>query len=92
MRIQLGFAALAVLTALCWFWLWLMVKRPERWGTIVEKENAFWTARGVVSKARSEKLQRLEKGRFQKILVGAAAALGTSLLLFAAILWVLMNR
>ena len=92
MRIQLAFAALAALTAFCWFWLWLMVKKPERWAVMVEKENAFWSARGVVSIARSEKIQRLERGRFQKIVVGTAAALGTTLLLLSALLWALLRR
>ena len=89
---QLAFAALAALTAFSWFWLWLLVKKPGRWGAMVDKENAFWVARGLISRARAEKLQRLEKSRIQKILVGAAAALGTSLLLLLSFLWVLSRR
>lgn len=92
LQVQLAIAALAVLTALAWLWLWLMVRRPDRWSRIVDKENAFWASRGVVSPARAERIGRLEKGRFQKVMVGAIAALGTSLLLMIALVLVVLRR
>lgn len=90
--LQLAIAALAALTALCWFWLWLMVRRPDRWSRLVDRDNAFWARRGVVSPANAERIGRIEKGKFQKVMVGAVAALGTSLLLLAGLLLLVANR
>jgi hypothetical protein len=70
------------LTAGCWLWLWFMVRRPERWNSIVEKENAFWVSRGVVSASLAERIKSFERGRGQKILVGTGAVLGTAALVF----------
>lgn len=90
--LQLAIAALAGLTALCWFWLWLMVRRPDRWNRMVDRENAFWARRGVVSPERAQRIGRIEKGKFQKVMVGAVAALGTSVLLLAGLLLLIANR
>lgn len=63
-----------------------MVKRPNQWKVFVDKENAFWISKGVVSESIAEKFRRFEKGRGQKLLVGAAAAIGTIGLLGIALL------
>lgn len=72
--------SLTTLTVGSWLWLWFMVRRPERWSSIVERENAFWVSRGIVSAAVAERLKDFERGRGQKILVGAGAVLGTAAL------------
>ena len=81
---------LIALTAGCWLWLWFMVQRPERWSSIVEKENAFWVSRGIVSASLAERIKRFERGRGQKILIGTGAVLGTGVLVFFLI-WRVMR-
>jgi hypothetical protein len=80
-----GFAIIILLTVFCWLWLWFMIRRPAKWGAIVDKENAFWTSRGLVSASLAERIKGFEKGRGQKILVGAAAVFGTLVLIFLTI-------
>ncbi len=77
---------LALLTVGCWLWLWFMVRRPDKWGALVDRENAFWVSRRIVSASFAEKSKRFEKGRGQKLLVGAAAVLVTLGLLAITIL------
>jgi hypothetical protein len=69
---------LVVITVFCWLWLWFMVKKPARWGMMVDRENAFWVSKGIVSASFAEKFKRFEKGRGQKVLVCAAAVVGTA--------------
>lgn len=77
-------------TGVSWLWLWFMVRRPERWISIVERENAFWVSRGIVSASVAERLKNFERGRGQKILVGAGAVLGTAALVIVLV-WRLMK-
>jgi len=75
-------AILGLLTLGCWLWLWFMVKRPDRWGMLVERENSFWVRIGIVSASLSEKIKGLEKGRGMQVLVGATAVFGSAGILF----------
>ena len=77
---------LILLTALCYLWLWFMLKRPEKWALWVDKENDFWVRKGLVSAAFAEQCKRREKGLPQKLAVGAVAFLGSSGLIFCGYL------
>ena len=68
---------LVLVTALGYFWLWFMLKRPEKWSALVDLENDFWVRKGLVSAAFAERCKRREKGLPQKLIVGAIAFLGT---------------
>lgn len=81
---------LVTLTVGCWFLLWFMLRRAERWSAIVDKENVFWVSRGLVSASLAERIKRFEKGRGQQILTGTSAVLGTGFLVFLVI-WRLMR-
>ena len=84
---QIMITILALLTMGSWLWLWFIVKRPDKWGAMVDRENAFWVRRRIVSASFAETAKRFEKGRGQKLLVGAAAVLGTLGLLAITILF-----
>ncbi|HEV7405670.1 MAG TPA: hypothetical protein VGO11_22190 [Chthoniobacteraceae bacterium] len=75
-----------MITVLCWLWLWFMIARRAKWDSIVDRENAFWVRLGV-SASLAETVKRLEKGVYEKVLVGTAAVIGT---LVSAALCVLM--
>ena len=66
-----------VLALLLWLLLWFMIRHPQRWSALVEKENDFWVSKGLVSASRADSFKRFEKGRGEKILVGIAAMLVT---------------
>jgi hypothetical protein len=87
---QTKLALLGIITVLSWFWLWFVVRRPERWNALVDKENAFWVSRRWVSASLSERIKRLEKGRCLKILLGFVAVLGTLIVPYG--LWTLTRR
>ncbi len=70
------------LTALCYLWLWFMLKRPEKWAMWVDRENNFWAFKGLVSAALAERCKRWEKGLPLKLAVGATAFLGGGGLVF----------
>jgi hypothetical protein len=54
-----------------------MVKRPGKWGAVVDQENAFWVNRGILSVSFAEKFKRIEKGPAQRYLVCAAAIISS---------------
>lgn len=83
-------ATMAVVITLCWLWLWFMIARREKWESIVDRENAFWVKLGV-SASLAGKIKRLEKGLYEKVLVGAAAVFGT-LSLAALCVWMIVRR
>jgi len=65
-----------------WFWLWFMIKRPDKWGLMVDKENAFWVRLGIAPVAFTERVKRFEKGLGQKVLICVAAILWSLLFIF----------
>ena len=68
---------LLILTVGCWLWLWSMVKRPDKWAALVDKENAFCVIRGIAPALLTERIKRFEKGRGQRVLLPIAAVLCT---------------
>ena len=42
---------------------------PERWASIVEKENMYWVEKGMLKAATAEKFVRFERSPMFKILV-----------------------
>jgi hypothetical protein len=68
---------LVLMTAAACFWLWFMIKQPEKWGKLVDLENDFWVRKGLVSAAFAERCKRREKGKPQKVMVGALVFLCT---------------
>ena len=85
------FTILSLLTVGCWLWLWFMVKRPAKWEALVDRGNAFCVSGCIFSASFAEKTKRFEKGRGQKLLVGAAAVLYT-LALLSLIIRILVRR
>jgi hypothetical protein len=73
---------LVLLTVFGYVWLWFIVKRPEKWALLVEKENDFWVRKGIVSASFAERQKRRETGWPQKMLVGIIAFGGTAALIF----------
>jgi hypothetical protein len=71
---------LVLLTAIAVFWLWFVIRRPGQWAALVDKENAFWVRRGIISEAFAEKCKRLEKGPVQKVMIGGVAVIGAGVL------------
>ena len=69
---------LLILGSGCWLWLWFMVKRPGKWGAVVDQENAFWVNSRVISASFGEACKRIEKGPAQRYLVFAAAILSSA--------------
>jgi hypothetical protein len=59
------------LTTVAWWWLWFMVKKPEKWVRFVD--SSFWEKRGM----GSAWAERFVKGRGMKILIGTAAVIGS---------------
>jgi hypothetical protein len=76
MNLVTSIAVLVVLTLFCCLWLWFMIRRPEWWSAIVDRENDFWRGKGIISAAFAERMKRLEKGRMAKIIIGGTAVLG----------------
>lgn len=74
--IPMALAVAVMLTVLCWLWLWFMIGRRAKWDSLVDKENAFWVRLGV-SASLAERVKCFEKGVYEKVLVGAGAAIGT---------------
>lgn len=80
----LGIAVL--LTVLGYIGLWFILKRPEKWGAWVDKENDFWVRKGLASVRFAERNKRLEKGLPMKLMVGVVPAIGTSGLIYIGVL------
>ena len=87
--ILIRMGVLLFITAFSYFWIWFMIRRPERWAALVDKENAFWVRTGVISEAFAGKCTRLEKGPMKKWLIGVLALFGTGYLVF--IVWLLIR-
>ena len=85
MNIGASLTLLGVMTALCWLWLWFMIKRQKKWISLVERDNAFWTRKGVVSGRFAEMVKHFEAGIGQKIMIGTWAVIGTLSFLFFVI-------
>ena len=81
-KFLISLSGLSLLTVFLHLWLWLMIKRPEKWGRWVEAENNFWVRKGIVSASLTERVKRIETGRPIKLLVGVGALLGTAQLLY----------
>ena len=58
-----------ILSLLFIFWLAFMLIFPEKWGSIVDTENAFWVKKGILKEATVERFVRFEKGKGLKIIV-----------------------
>jgi hypothetical protein len=85
--VVVGLALLAVISAMMWLWLWFMIKRRQQWEAVVDWEQAFLVRNGIVSTSSAEKTKAFEKGLGQKIVVGAAAVLGSlGILTFSCLL------
>ena len=78
---------LVTLTAFGYLWLWFILKRPEKWGAWVDKENDFWVRLSVVPPAFAERCKRREKGLLMKVMVGAIPTLGTLGLIVIAMIF-----
>jgi hypothetical protein len=76
MNLVTSILVLVVLTLFCCLWLWVMIRHPEWWARLVDRENDFWRGRGIISASFAERMKRLEKGRLAKILIGGTAILG----------------
>ncbi|HZQ46982.1 MAG TPA: hypothetical protein VFC07_08225 [Verrucomicrobiae bacterium] len=73
----------SILTVLSCLWLGFIVFFPKQWGVLVDKENAYWVGKGIISAARAEQIKRLEKGMAAKVMAGLLAVLTTFLLIFS---------
>jgi hypothetical protein len=57
-----------ILTVLSCLWLCFIIFCPKRWAALVDKENNYWVAKGVLSTSLAEKVKRLEKGVLVKLM------------------------
>lgn len=74
------------IAALGWLWMGFTLRYPAKWAAIVDKENAFWVSRGLLSTALAERFKRIEKGRTLKLLV-ALITTGSTLFLIFTLAW-----
>jgi hypothetical protein len=74
--LYLGLGLIAVVTAITLGLLGFIIAQPGKWSELVDKENDFWVAKGLVSPAKSEKFRRFEKGPGQKILTAVVCLAG----------------
>ena len=77
---------LVALTAFGYFWLWFILKRPEKWAVWVDLENDFWVRHGIISPAFAERCRRREKGLPMMLVVGIIPVLGSGCLISIAII------
>jgi|ERR1035437_427889 hypothetical protein len=63
-------------------WLWFMVKRPDKWSAVVDKESAFWVRLGLMSGAFAVRYKSWGKRLPMKLMVGVIVMIGTSATLF----------
>lgn len=70
-----------ILTVLSCLWLCFITFYPKRWAALVDKENDFWVAKGVISTSRAEQIKKLEKGMLIKIMAAFLVVLTTFLLM-----------
>jgi len=73
-----------VSTVFFYLWLWFVTRRPGKWAAWVDRENDYWVRKGLISDTVAEAMKRIEKGRPLKVVIGAAALLGTGGLILAA--------
>ena len=92
-NIWIPLTGLGMLSAFSICCLWFMVAKPEQWGRLVDRENSFWVRNGLASERLTRWVVRFEKGRGQKILVGAGAVLnGAGFIVFSIGFWILYHR
>ena len=77
---------LAALAFLSGAWLWFLVRRPGQWTAFVEKENAFWVRKGILSRAFVEKWKWIDTAVWVKLLVGAAFVINASAFVYGVFL------
>ncbi len=70
------FIALAGCTGLFIYGWFMMARRPERWAAMVERENAFWVAKGWVSAKTAAHSKKWETSSLLKNLAAFAAVTG----------------
>ena len=70
-----------VLTVLSCLWLGFIIFFPKQWAALVDKENAYWVGKGLISASRAEQVKRLEKGMAVKVMAGLLVILTTFLLI-----------
>jgi hypothetical protein len=61
---------LSVFSALWAIFLAFMILAPNKWASIVDKENNFWSTKGIITPEFATKCARFEKGKLFKIILG----------------------
>ena len=77
---------LAILAIFSGAWLWILVRRPALWTAFVERENAFWVRKGILSRAFVEKWKWIDTAIGLKLLVGAAFVVNAGAFLYGVFL------
>lgn len=85
-EIFLGMGVLAAFATFSAAWLWFMIQRAVQWGSFVDRENAFWTRKRLVSPSLAEKFRHFETGMGMKLLVGAGLMVNAGGFLYIAYL------
>jgi len=68
-----------ILAECCSVLLLLILLFPKKWASIVDRENAFWVAKGLLSERTARRFTALEKGKGLRLLLLSGLLLGAAL-------------
>jgi hypothetical protein len=74
------------MTILGYVWLWFVLKRPDKWGAWLDKENDFYVRMKILSVPNAERSKKWEKGLPGKLLAGFIPVIGTGGMIFIGLL------
>jgi hypothetical protein len=80
-----------LLTVISGLWLLFMIFLPRQWSSLVDKENACWVGKKIISPARAEQIKRLEKGLTAKLMAISMMILSIIVLGVSLHYWSLIN-